>query len=85
MSELQLLADFRQSFSPIAFVRQRVGVRALKFFHHLALRHEPHVCVALGKIIRRKNKFFLTEKSAISHCDQRRIFLLLFAIRRRFD
>jgi len=40
MPELQLLADFRQTFLPIAFVRQRIGVRAPEFFHHFALRHE---------------------------------------------
>src|ERR1022692_737977 len=40
MLELNLLADFGEAFFPIAFVRQRVGVRAPEFFHHLALRHE---------------------------------------------
>ena len=40
MPELQLLAHFRQTLFPIAFVRQRIGIRAPKFFHHLALRHE---------------------------------------------
>lgn len=38
--ELVLLADFGESFFPIAFVRERVGIRSPKFFHHLALRHE---------------------------------------------
>ncbi len=40
MPELNLLADFGQAFLPVALVRQRVGVRAPEFFHHLALRHE---------------------------------------------
>src|ERR1019366_516402 len=38
--KLNLLAHFGQAFFPVALVRQRVGVRAPKFFHHLAMRHE---------------------------------------------
>ena len=40
MPKLNLLADFGQQLFHIALVRQRVGVRAPEFFHHLALRHE---------------------------------------------
>src|ERR1035438_9171947 len=38
MIELRLLADFCQPLFPIAFVRERIGVRAPQFFHDLALR-----------------------------------------------
>ena len=40
MPELNLLADFAQLLFPFAFVGQRIGVGAPKFFHHLALWHE---------------------------------------------
>jgi hypothetical protein len=38
--KLRLLADFGQALFPIAFVRQRVGVRAPEFLDHFAMRHE---------------------------------------------
>ncbi len=38
--ELVLLADFGEPFFPIAFMRERVGIRSPKFFHHFVLRHE---------------------------------------------
>ncbi len=38
--KLMLLADFCEPFFPIAFMRERVGIRSPKFFHHFALRHK---------------------------------------------